>query len=217
MILLLLGRQHSYSQDSFVNLDFESTTLAPDGSPSTVATTVGLPGWTAVIGGVSQSTILYNDVTLGNASIAILGSGNSLSPVIEGQFTVVLQPGRDPLHPVSPNHVSASISQVGLVPANAQSIQFKASTFSSFSVSLDGQNLSMIPLGTGQNFTLYGADISAFAGQFRTLAITALAAPNTTDAFDSIVFSPQPIPEPSVVGLFAFGALLLGQRLHKRQ
>src|SRR5258708_15413660 len=65
---------------SFVNLNFESTTLPPDGPPSTVPTAIGLPGWVAFIAGTPQSTILYNEGTLGNSSIALLGGGSPGNP-----------------------------------------------------------------------------------------------------------------------------------------
>ena len=83
---------------------------------------------------------------------------------------------------------------------------------SPFNLSLGGQTLSLIPLGVGSNYTLYGADISLFAGQVENLTITALAAPNSADYFDSIVFSPSTVPEPSGLALATLGALLIGFR-----
>jgi hypothetical protein len=99
------------------------------------------------------------------------------------------------------------------VPSNTESLEFKAQTHSSFTVSLGGQDLSLIPLGTDANYILYGANIpSQDAGQLEALTITALAAPNTTDAFDSIIFSPSEVPEPSLAALTAIGGLLFGAR-----
>jgi hypothetical protein len=69
-------------------------------------------------------------------------------------------------------------------------------------------------------YTLYGADVTAFAGLTAELRFTALPRPSppiiSTLFVDSIVFSNQPIPEPSVFGLFAFGVLLLGWRLVRK-
>ncbi len=205
------------SGQGFVNLDFESANLAPTPPGQfggQVSSTDAMPGWTGFLGTNQITQVLQNNYTLGNASIDILGPNWSSPPVIAGRFTIMLQPGRDPFG--SGIIVGASISQGGLIPVNAQSIQFKASTFSSFAVSLDGQNLSLISLGTGPNYTLYGADLSPFAGQVRTLAITALPAPNTPNYFDSIVFSPEAVPEPCVFGLLAVGSLLLGRRLRSK-
>jgi len=81
------------SGQGFLNLDFENTSLPPNGPPGTVSTTSGLPGWEVSIAGVPQSTIYYNDGTLGDSSVAILGKGNSVSAVIDGNFSVVLTGG----------------------------------------------------------------------------------------------------------------------------
>jgi hypothetical protein len=199
------------SGQSFENLDFESANLSPIPSGQfggLVPISDALPGWTGYLGTNQVTQILQNNLTLGNPSIDILGPDWSFGTygIIEGQYTLVLQSGGNV------PFFSASVSQSGLVPANSLSLQFKAQTFTSFSVSLGGQALSLIPLGTGANYTLYGADISPFAGQVETLAITALAGPNTTDYFDSIVFSPSAVPEPSVFGLLAFGGLLFAFR-----
>ena len=58
------------------------------------------------------------------------------------------------------------------------------------------------------NYTIYGADISAYAGQTGQLLFTA---PLQTGALlDNIQFSSVAIPEPSALTLFALGSLLLG-------
>jgi hypothetical protein len=51
--------------------------------------------------------------------------------------------------------------------------------------------------------------MSQFAGQTGELRFTAV---NSSGRLDFIQFSNQPIPEPSTVGLFAIGVLLLGWR-----
>jgi len=215
---LLVSASGSLGQGTFQNLDFESANLSPVPGGQYggfVPITNALPGWSGYIGANQVTTVLQNAEASGNASIDILGPNWRFGGIIEGQYTVVLQPGLDPFG--SDQNVGASISQSGVVPASAQSLQFKAQT-GSFSVSLGGQNLSLIPLGTGANYTLYGANISpSFAGQFETLVIATLAAPSTTDYFDSIGFSSWSVPEPSALGLSAFGALLLGWRVLRRR
>ena len=64
------------------------------------------------------STVLYNDVTIGEAAIAIIGANNTIGlSVIPGNtYTVVLQAGEVP----------ASIAQTALIPSTAQSIIFVA-------------------------------------------------------------------------------------------
>ena len=198
------------AQGTFQNLGFESANLTPIPAGQYggfVPIANALPGWTGFLGTNQVTQVLHNIYTLGNASIDILGPNWSFWSLIEGQYTLVLQPGAIP--PQFGNF-SASITQTGLVPADAKSLQFKAALFSPVTVSLAGQTLSLVPLVTGPNYTLYGADISSLAGQSGALTITALAAPNTTASFDSFVFSSMPVPEPRVFGLAALGALLVG-------
>lgn len=206
--ITLLALVHNCEAQAFVNLDFESANLSviPSGQfGSLVPITDALPGWTGYVGTIQLTQVLQNNATLGAPSIDILGPNWNAINIIEGQYTVVLQPGG-----VGPSFESASISQSGMVPIYARSLQFKAVMFSPCSVSLGGQTLSLIPLQTGANYTLYGADISSFAGQVENLAITALAAPNSADYFDSFVFSPSTVPEANAFGLFALGGLFLG-------
>lgn len=201
------------AQGTFRNLDFESANLPPIQFGGPVSSLDAIPGWKAFLGTTQVTQVWQNDLTLGNASIDILGP--YYGGRIEGQYTVVLQPGFDPF--VDPfgisENVSASISQSALMPANARSLQFKAIIiFGSISVNMGGQDLFLMPLGTDGHYTLYGADISLFAGQFETLTITALAGPNNPFGFDSFVFSPLAVPEPSTLSLLALGGLLFGLR-----
>ncbi len=91
----------------------------------------------------------------------------------------------------------------------------------SFGVTLGGQTLSLVPLQAGANYILYGADIHAWEGQTAALNFTAFAQrPHIGDTYlylDSIEFSDQAVPEPSIFGLTALGALLLGWRVVRRR
>jgi hypothetical protein len=211
--VVLLATLSAQAQGTFQNLDFQDANLSPipaGGFGGFVPITSALPGWTGYLGSTEVTQVLQDNYTLGVASIDILGP--SWAALID-LYTVVLQPGFG-----NAENVSASISQTGLVPSDALSLQFKADIFSAFSVSLGGEILSLIPLGTGQDsgsqlgYTLYGANIAAFAGHVETLTITALAAPNTTDYFDSFDFSPSSVPEPDIAALTAIGGLLFGAR-----
>jgi len=104
------------------------------------------------------------------------------------------------------------------VPFGAESLRFTAyyaseDGLNSLIVTLGGQSLPLVPLQSASPFTIYGADIHGLAGQSAELAFTVLAEiphhSNNTLFLDSIVFSDQPIPEPSVLGSFLLGGLLL--------
>jgi hypothetical protein len=218
--ILTCATLSAQAQASFVNLNFEDANLTPVpagqyGGP--VSSLDAIPGWTGFLGTTQVSQVLQNNLTLGNASIDILSPNwnnfNGIS-TIEGQYTVILQAGFDPFG--SGHDVGASISQSDLVPANAQSLQFKASA-NNFSVSFGGQNLSLVTLGTGANYTLYGADISSFAGLSGALTIATSAQTDSGGRFDSFLFSPSPVPEPSGMTLIGLGSAVLGFNRWRRR
>jgi len=214
------------SQGTFKNLTFESpiVPLSPV-SPSNpiVPFTNALPGWAGFIGTNQVATALYNSLNLDLSTIALLTNnfttGPSFAPLIEGNYTAVLQAQRDPNN--INQLVQVSLAQSGLVPADSLSLQFLAYTAGTpFAVTLGGQNIPVFALQTYPSYTRYGGNISAFAGALTELQFTAF--PNnypgsTVFALDSIQFSNQPIPEPSVFGLFALGALLLGWRFWRKR
>jgi hypothetical protein len=66
-------------------------------------------------------------------------------------------------------------------------------------------------LGSGANYTLYGADVTAFAGSVGELRFCALSTPENRyhNVFlDSIAFSPEVVPEPSALALVGGGLSL---------
>src|SRR6266478_10051714 len=206
-------------QGTFQNLNFEAATVPQSQSPGLVNTTDALPGWNAFIGTNAQSQVNFNNPSLGTTWISLLGTnGPSGSLSIEGGYSVLLQGGivftTSGFVPMD-----ASISQVGLVPATAQSIQFKAqaSTTLGKEVSLNGLSIALQAIFTGPNYTLYGGDVSSFAGQTVNLEFTSQYVSGSTPPnnwnIDSIIFSNQPVPEPSLPGLSALVVLLAALRL----
>jgi hypothetical protein len=201
------------AQGTFRNLDFESARLEPilPGSfGDRVPITDALPFWAGYLGTEQVTEVFQNNLSLGGASIDVLGPYWSYGGIIDGQYTLVLQPGGY----TGGGFADASVAQIGRLPGDAQSIQMEVLGSSEyFSVSFAGQNIPLLPIGGGTNYTLYAGDISGFAGQTGELRLTGLTTPSRPDNaifFDGIVFSPHPVPEPTVVGLFALGMLLLG-------
>ncbi len=199
------------AQGTFQNLDFEAARVVPLDNPVFIATSNALPGWTAFLGTNQQSSILlnvgYHPLTLNEGNFA----------AIDG-FSVAL----DGL----PTEGTASISQTGLVPAGARSLQFKVGYDPTVSykptdiVSLGGQSLPLVMLSSGSAITLFGADISRFAGQTETLSFYSTPGIGGGPfALDDIEFSPQIVPEPSVLALAALGfaALLVFRQKGRRR
>jgi len=221
----LLAALSAQAQSAFTNLNFESATLSPvpPGPPSTyVPVSNALPGWSVHLGNTPQTQVVQNDLFFGTASVDIFGPNYPAAEpppkgdpgIIDGNFSVLLQAGADPAtHALE----AASIAQYGTVPPGSQSLEFKAwmTSFTEFSVSFDGNNLSPVALGNGANYTLYGVNISSYAGDPGTLDFSALfsGAGASWLGLDDITFSQNVVtPEPSIVTLTAIGGLLFGVR-----
>lgn len=191
----------------FVNLNFESAVLITNGSTqiAIVVASNAIPGWTAT-GYLGPDFILCGSASAGSSSVSILVT-NGLDLPIDGAYSILLYGGH--------SAASASISQTGIVPASAVSILFKANFAGPpggiLLVSLGGQNIDFSAISNGPNYTLYGGDISAFAGQSEQLMFSALRGENLWN-IDDIQFSSTPVPEPSTFALAALGGLLLGFR-----
>jgi hypothetical protein len=221
VVLVFGGRQDGWSQGTFQNLDFESPILplVSSGNPNFnfVYISNAMPGWSGYVGAEQQSSVLYNNEFLGTAVIAFNGPG-ATKLILGGSYTVLLQPGSGP----TGMHVGAAIAQMGTIPSDALSLRFFSSLNpigGQLEIAIDGQNLPFFALSQGPNYTIYGSDISGFAGQMHELRFTTLytgTGPNNV-YLDSISFSPVAIPEPSVFGLFALATLLFGWRLPAKQ
>jgi len=197
VLTLFLSKLIGFSQ-GFVNLNFESPNLplVPD-LAGFVPIANALPGWTGYVGGNQIGDVLYNNISIGTPLISFHGPG-SLSPILQGSYSVSLEPFSS----------TAAITQSGVIPATAQSLRFYAS--GSIRVSFAGQSIPLSNLGSTATATIYGGDISSFANLFGLLQFQG------GGILDNIRFSNQPIPEPSVLGLFGLGALLFGWRLRRQ-
>jgi MYXO-CTERM domain-containing protein len=222
-VLLSLGEM-GFAQ-GFINLNFESASLIP-AAPFEVQFAQAFPGWIGTVGGVQQTLALSNSIYLDTSGISIINShyndlGIGPAGPLQGNYTAILQAG---LYGVP---ADTSLSQTGLVPANAQSLQFeaippvnRAGDVVPFEVTLGGQDLSLTVISNALNYTLYGADIGAWAGQTAQLSFTVFAENPHMDnqylSLDAIQFSAQPVPEPNEFALAALGALFLGFRRRRR-
>jgi xanthosine utilization system XapX-like protein len=83
-------------------------------------------------------------------------------------------------------------------------------------VSVGTQLVPFVAVGTGENYTIYGANIAAWADTSEPITFSALADfsdPNNWE-IDDISFSTNAVasPEPNMVALTAIGGLLFGVR-----
>ncbi len=216
-------RAHAAAQGSFQNLGFEAATISPiPGDPyGSVQFGPAFPGWSGTVGGLPQTSALYNNLFLDSSAIGIIDQGwpFAFAGVVQGNFTAVLQAGLG----VGLQPADASLFQTGIIPAGSQSLRFRAYQDypqGTFAVTIGGQALPLTALSTGANYTLFAADISAWSGQTNTLCFTAFAdRPHRgeNDLFlDSIEFSPVEIPEPSAALVLLFGATVMAVRLGRR-
>lgn len=203
LIFVVVGSQLTLGQGTFQNLDFESArvvfTSTNFDESKNIATTNALPGWSVFLGTNQLFEIPYNASGASYHPISLYGTN---AAVLAGYFDVGMG---------SP----AAISQTGLIPNGSETLLFDAYS-SLFLVSLGGQTLSYAAISNalnsyGNSYTIYGADISAFAGQTETLTFSGYG------IVDNIQFSPEAVPEPSAISFFCLGSGVLLYLRHRRR
>jgi hypothetical protein len=203
------------AQGIFQNLGFESAAFpgAPvDPVYGRYDISNAMPGWTAYVGARRESLILHNNAFLDSAGIGIMDRAcdtnmlGGFCRVIEGNSTALLESGYD-LNGTGPQDVS--LTQTGLIPSDARSVRFKGVIPAGvFHVWLAGQEMPVYPLLDQPGYTLYGADVSPYAGQGAELRFT--VGFHSVGWLDSVQFSSTPVPEPAAWVLFLAGAGVAG-------
>ncbi len=222
--LALLGSAAgALGQGTFENLGFESAYIPSGTQPgSLVPISSALPGWSAFFtsydGTIRQQIgVLYDGMSLASAFISINDTLGWLG-TLQGSYSLLLAGGNSLFEG---GLTSSTITQTGLVPSGTMSVLMDVETEHSFTVSMGGQTIEMVPLPMFSSYT-YGGNIAAFAGQTAQLSITSpfLAFPGVNPnpvLIDHIQFSTLQVPEPSVFGLSALGAPLVGWRVLERR
>jgi hypothetical protein len=205
-----------FGQGTFQNLDFETAALHVSPTPlggggGPIDPAAAFFGW--VIGGSGsgafQTATLYNDVSIGGSAVTLVGpafpNGTGYNS-LQGSYTALLQRSFGGAY-------SVFMGQTGQIPQDARSLFFMGS--SDFVVTFAGQQIPLVQLGSGAEYTLLGGDIFAFRGQAGELRFTVPAAPGVLyggGLLDDIQFSGQPIPEPCAFTFAALAVLLFGWR-----
>jgi len=222
-LLALCQVQPTSAQIAFQDLDFESASVVPakSGDNDDIKAGPALPGWTVFYGTSPQTTIEYNDPSVGDASASLLNSSyrhGAPSGLIQGRYYMLLQEGASgSSHPGDEAPwETVSIAQTAQVPISAASMTFRAS-IAQLTVSLGGTVLPLNVLDSYQGYDIYECDVSQFSGQTAQLEFTA---GDPTVYLDDISFSSTPVlpaPEPASLGLFAIGGALLWWRRGARE
>ena len=203
--------------NEFRNLNFEGAKapLIPD-EDGIVPVELALPGWQLCIGDTTEDFVRYNSKWLESPGASIVDDqGLYASFILEGRYSALLYSGARLTPP--PNGwipLTASLSQTGTVPVGTRSLRFKT-LWDGLQVSLGGHPIELIELERETTYVVFGGDVSQFAGMEVELRFTARSdiarsAPFRTQALlDAVEFTPEPIPEPGVVGLLVVGGIML--------
>ena len=113
-----------------------------------------------------------------------------------------------------------TLSQTGLVPADARSITFStAPNRSDAVVTLNGVPIPLVQTGFGR----LAGNIATFAGTEAQLTFSTTGTPGPGGGagwwlyFDDVQFSPTAVPEPDIFALSALGTLLGWRILGRRR
>lgn len=187
------------AQGTFQNLDFEDATIAPTpvgGDTYPADPSQAFPYWT--VGGLgagvgySGTVVGYNGLSLGAPAVNLMGpnlpNAAGYTP-LQGSYSVLMQ-----YFNMGRGFVPPTLSQTGMIPTGAQSINFLVSPSGDNAVvEVNGETVPLIPIAGGR----LAGDISAWSGQTMQLTFTT---PNTSSPtyegdwfyFDDICFSSVP-------------------------
>ena len=207
-------------QGVFKNLDFESVRLPLNSKPgSDLSITDAFPGWSGFVGTNQEKWVYYDAVPGFLSGISLLDSHGLPPAPTQGAYYVSLFAGAS-LSESGYYAADVSISQSGVVPSWAKAVLFNARTGDPgrFAISLNGQAIPHVVLSssTFEENSLFGADVSAFAGQTVELRLTAFSGYDseqfTTLLLDDIRFAEQAVPELSSWAILLLGLVVLWWR-----
>ena len=217
------GLSQNVSGQGFINLGFENANVTPTplgGWGGVVDPALAFPGWTVLPNSnpYYPTSVGYNNLSIGGPCVFLMGpnipNGPGFPP-LQGSYSVLIQYFEIGGPPV--------LSQSGLVPASAKSINFLVGTDTSYPITpgsypviaLNGITIPLVSISGGR----VAGDVSAFAGVVSQLTISTPVGPGEVRYFlyfDDFKFSSASVPEPSTLSLFGVCILLLGWRMKRR-
>ena len=223
----------------FGNLNFEQASIvsAPSGyTPGDayrpISAASALPYWTVREDDTVCTAVWGAPVALDETSVALLTADNGFYSgyvPLQGSYSVQFYAYAE----VPPGYGyfrTASISQTGVIPLSAQSIQFlmmfppvaSGIIQAGPTITINGTPINISEISASAGVMTMAGDISAYAGTTVDLTLLCQATPGSFPAdqniftLDNIQFSTHPVPEPSSVGLFCLGAAFIGCHFTKR-
>ena len=98
ILAVLLNAAGTMGQGTFQSLDFEAAdvpVVPPGKFGSDVSVSNGVPGWTVYLGGSPQSSMLHNNMSLGNQKVS------SIKDWVQAKKAIFLTVDHDILHELS--------------------------------------------------------------------------------------------------------------------
>jgi hypothetical protein len=201
---ILLAMPSAQAQGTIQNLNFEDANPMSVGSPYppyVVTTASAFPYWSVYYDNVQQTQVSYNAISTGATQVTLVSAGNPEISAIDGNYSALLQA-------FAPGSL-ASISQTGVIPSGTQSLLFEARADPAIlTLSVESQIVTFSAIGSGSDYVLYGANISAWAGDTEQITFSSLGGTPEYSEIDDIMFSPTALPEPSPLALTGVGGLL---------
>ena len=210
LALALLRPFAVVAQGTFRNMDFEQAQIPQDQPRGVVSADLAFPFWSVYYGNQPTNAVHWNETSVGATEASLIGLSYAFG-TLGGGYSAYLWGGP----------TACSLGQVGQIPTDAASILFKARGSPSLlpEVTIGGVSLPLFNVSSGPNYTIYGVNVSQFAGMQEDLRFTSLplsfSGPYAFE-LDDIVFSTTPVPEPTTGALSAIGGLLLGSRILRR-
>ncbi len=227
--LALAAASVASGQSTFHNLNFELANVSNPDALHSVPFSNAFPYWSAAglyddpvwvpRGPVTKA--YYNTTDMDQMTVGIYDANGPANHPVFGTYTAYIEADLGPFR-----QYDIELSQTAPIPASARSIHFTSTSYTSvagvsaqLSFSVNGTTIPYRPLEVEPTYTVWAADVSAYAGTSAQICYTVAAQYPYEDpmmphvqvgvGLDDIAFSPTAVPEPGSLGLFIAGALVL--------